>query len=306
MVPEDIPFTECPFFHGFVVQRKDRMSTQNEFIDNLDVKELEYINKMRCYVNDNCSKFAKIVEKAISHNRVKIETEATQMQFDSIKIGNVVGRKRSRGTVSKAKSKTWCLFKAMDISLAKVQSAISVITGNLRQSLERAFSEVARGDDRLANLVKRQLEYSFLQHFQTGNEKGQLLNEQWKRSIAKDVLDSVDADAIASRISASILSDLENGHELFKANLAYIRLFCQAAAEQSDAQRQFAAAKAPHFARLMSNAKALSQTLAFEVPSKAAFGARVGRKGHRSQVFEDKSDKPSSCKTTDLRRGNER
>lgn len=381
MVPEDIPFTECPFFHGLsskevrsarlkketsryteqfdVLKSKllqfaaigvnghlksatellcqvqervfdfflscdfteDRMPTQNELFDNLDVKEQEYINKMRCYVNDNCSKFAKIVEKAISHNRVKIETEATQMQFDSIKIGNVVGRNE---VVEQCRRqiKDMVLFKAMDISLAKVQSAISVITGNLRQSLERAFSEVARGDDRLANLVKRQLEYSFLQHFQTGNVclhfdyalmkvgvklmddakkvvgdvwsairgKGTLLNEQWKRSIAKDVLDSVDADAIASRISASILSDLENGHELFKANLAYIRLFCQAAAEQSDAQRQFAAAKAPHFARLMSNAKALSQTLAFEVPSKAAFGARVGRKGHRGQVFEDKSD----------------
>ncbi|KAJ7373442.1 hypothetical protein OS493_013037 [Desmophyllum pertusum] len=78
-------FLSCDF-------TEDRMPTQNELFDNLDVKEQEYINKMRCYVDDNCSKFAKIVEKAISHNRVKIETEATQMQFDSIKIGNVVGR----------------------------------------------------------------------------------------------------------------------------------------------------------------------------------------------------------------------
>ena len=117
------------------------------------------------------------------------------------------------------------------------------------------------------------------------------LDEQWKSDVAKGVLDSVDCDAIGDRICFNILTDIESGHKLFEANLAYMRLFCQDAAAQSDAQRKFASDWSPFFARLMCKAKALYQSLASEVPWKAAFGARVGRKGHRGQVFEDRSDK---------------
>lgn len=211
----------------------------------------------------------------------------------------------------------------MNISMDEVRKTVSSITKKLRESLESEFSEVAREDDRLSNLVKKQLEYSFLQHFQEGNAcvhfdyalmkfgvkliddakkvvgdvwcaimgKGTTLNKQWKSNIAKDVLDSVDSDAIADRICFNILADVESGHNLFEVNLAHMRLLCREAAEQSDVLRQFAAAGSPYFARLMSNAKALYQSLACEVPWKAAFGARVGRTGHRGQLFEDRSDK---------------
>ena len=90
--------------------------------------------------------------------------------------------------------------------------------------------------------------------------RGTRLNREWKRSVAKDVLDSVDADAIAYRICQNILDDLDSGHRLFKANLGYMKIMCEAAAEQTDAQQKFAEAKAPHFASLMSNAAALNQT----------------------------------------------
>lgn len=301
---------------------KKDIPAQNELFDKLEVKEQEYVSKMRFYVNNNSSKFATIVQSAIRDKGLRIETEAATMQFDAIKIGDVVGRNE---VVEQCRRqiKDMVLFKVMNISIDQVRKAVDVITGKLRNSLEREFNEVAREDDRLSNLVKRQLEYSFLQHFQARNVclhfdyalmkfgvklmddakkvvgdvwsailgKGTTLNEKWKRSIAKDVLDSIDCDAIAGRISFNILSDLENGHKLFQANLAYMRLFCQEAAEQSDVQRQFATAKSPYFARLMSNAKALYQSVAFEIPWKAALGTRLGRKGHRGQVFEDRSDK---------------
>lgn len=382
MVPEDIPLTECPFFHGLSSKevrlarlkketnryteqfdvlkskllqfatigvnahlksatellcqiqervfdfflsydfKEDRIPAQNELFNKLEVKEQEYVNKMRRYVNKNKSKFASIVEKAIRHNRLKIETDAGQMQFDAIKIGDVVGRNE---VVEQCRRqiKDMVLFKAMNISMDEVRKTVSSITKKLRESLESEFSEVAREDDRLSNLVKKQLEYSFLQHFQEGNAcvhfdyalmkfgvkliddakkvvgdvwcaimgKGTTLNKQWKSNIAKDVLDSVDSDAIADRICFNILVDVESGHKLFEVNLAHMRLLCREAAEQSDVLRQFAAAGSPYFARLMSNAKALYQSLACEVPWKAAFGARVGRTGHRGQLFEDRSDK---------------
>ena len=302
--------------------KEDRTPLQNELFDKLQVKELQYVNKMRDYVNINQSKFADIITNAIRAKGKKIEVEAGQMQFDAIKIGDVVGRNE---VVEQCRRqiKDMVLFKVMNISMNKIRSVVSLITWKLRESLEREFSEVARDEDRLSNLVKKQLEYSFLQHFQDRNAcvhfdyalmrigvkliddakkvvgdvwcairgKGTTLNEQWKRNIAKGVLDSVDSNAIANRICFNILRDIESGHKLFETNLVYMRLFCQDVAAQSIAQRKFASALSPFFARLMCKAKALYQSLASEVPWKAAFGARVGRKGHRGQVFEDRSDK---------------
>lgn len=382
MVPEGIPLTECPFFHGLSSKevrlarlnkktnqyteqfdalrskllqfatfgvnahlksatellcqiqdrvfdfflsydfREDRIPAQNELFDNLEVKELQYVNKMRDYVRNNESKFATIVETAIRGNRKKIEIEAGQMQFEAIKIGDVVGRNE---VVEQCRRqiKDMVLFKVMNISMDKVRKAIASITKKLRESLESEFSEVTRDEDRLSNLAKQQLEYSFLQHFQDGNAcvyfdyalmkfgvkffddakkvvgdvlsslrgKGTTLDEQWKRNIAKGVLESVDCEAIAARLCLNILKHVESGHTLFKDNLAYMRRFCREAAAQSDVQREYAAAKSSCFARLMCKAKALYQSLACELPWKAAFGDRVGRKGHRGQVFEDRSDK---------------
>jgi len=382
MVPEDIPWTECPFFHGlsskevrlarlkketnryteqfdvlkskllqfaafgvnahlksateFLCQiqervfdfflsydfKEDRIAAQNELFDKLEVKELQYVNKMRDYVNKSESRLAKIVANAIHSNVKKIEIEAGQMQFDAIKIGDVVGRNE---VVEQCRRqiKDMVLFKVMNIAMDGVRKAVSSITKRLRESLESEFSEVTRDEDHLSNLVKKQLEYSFLQHFQDRNAcvhfdyalmkfgvklfddakkvvgdvwsairgKGTTLNEQWKRTIAKGVLDSLDCDAIADRICFNILSDVESGHKLFEANLAYMRLFCQEAAEQTDVQRNFAFDHSPFFARLMCKAKALHQSLTCEIPWKAAFGARVGRKGSRGQMFEDRSDK---------------
>ncbi|XP_020621612.1 dual serine/threonine and tyrosine protein kinase-like isoform X2 [Orbicella faveolata] len=302
--------------------KEDRIPAQNELFDKLEVKELQYVNKMRNYVSKNQSKFATIVANAIRSYGEIIVIEAGQMQFDAIKIGDVVGRNE---VVEQCRRqiKDMVLFKIMNIAMDGVRKAVSSITKMLRESLESEFNEVTRDEDRLFNLVKQQLEYSFLQHFQDGNAcvhfdyalmkfgvkliddakkvvgdvwsaitgKGTTLNEQWKRNIAKSVLENVDCDAIAVRICFNILSDVESGHKLFQANLAYMRLFCQDAAAQTDVQRKFASACSPFFARLMCKAKALYQSLACEVPWKAAFGARVGRKGHRGQVFEDKSNK---------------
>lgn len=302
--------------------KEGRIPVQSDLFDDLEEKEQKYIHKMKCYVRDNRSKFAKIVDKAIDNNRLKIETEASQMQFDSIKIGDVVGRNE---VVEQCRRqiKDLVLFKAMDVAMAKVRDTLTTIAKHLRGSLEAAFSEVARRDDRLANLVKRQLEYSFLQHFQQGNVclhfdyalmkfgvkvmdeakkvmsdvwsafrgKGTLLNQDWKRSVAKDVLDRVDSDAIAERICFNILADLENGHKLFQANLAYMKVFCETAAEQSDVQQKFAAEEAPYFSRLMSYTAALNQTLAVEVLSRVVLGARLGREGHRGTVYEVQTDK---------------
>lgn len=302
--------------------KEDRIPAQNELFDKLEVKELEYVNKMRDYVNKNKSKFAAIIAMAIRANGKTIEIEAGQMQFDAIKIGDVVGRNE---VVEQCRRqiKDMVLFKVMNISMDNIRNTVSLITGKLRKSLESEFNEVARDEDRLSNLVKKQLEYSFLQHFQDRNAcvhfdyalmrfgvkliddakkvvgdvwcairgKGTTLNEQWKRNIAKGVLDSVDCDAIADRICFNILTDIESGHKLFEANLAHMRLFCQDAAAQSDAQRKFASALSPFFARLMCKAKALYQSLASEVPWKAALGAQVGRNGHRGLVFEDRSGK---------------
>ena len=302
--------------------KEDKIPTQNDLFDKLEVKELQYVNKMRDYVSKNESKFAAIIANAIRANGKTIEVEAGQMQFDAIKIGDVVGRNE---VVEQCRRqiKDMVLFKVMNISMSNIRNAVSLITEKLRKSLESEFSEVSRDEDRLSNLVKKQLEYSFLQRFQDRNAcvhfdyalmrfgvkliddakkvvgdvwcairgKGTTLNEQWKMNIARGVLDSVDCDAIAARICFNILTDIESGHKLFEANLAYMRIFCQEAAAQSDAQRNFASAWSPSFARLMCKAKALYESLACEVLWKAAFGDPVGRKGHRGQVFEDRSDK---------------
>lgn len=382
MVPKDISWRECPFFHGLSSKevrharlnnepnryteqfdvlkskllqfvafgvnahlksatellcqiqervfdfflsydfKEDRIPAQNELFDELEVKELQYVNKMRDYVSKNQSKFAAIVAEAIRINEKRIEIEAGQMQFNAIKIGDVVGRNEVVDQCRR-QIKDMVLFKVMNIAMDKVRKAVSSITKKLRESLESEFSEVTRDEGRLSNLVKKQLEYSFLQHFQDRNAcvhfdyalmksgvkliddakkvfgdvwsairgKGTTLNEQWKRNIAKGVLDSVDCDAIADRICFNILSDVESGHKLFEVNLAHMRLFCREAATQTDVQRKFACDRSPFFARLMCKAKALYQSLACEVLWKAAVGARVGRKGHRGQVFEDRSDK---------------
>ena len=301
---------------------EDRIPAQNELFDKLEVKELEHVNKMRDYVNINKSKFAKIVAKVIRNDGERIEIWAGQLQFDAIKIGDVVGRNE---VVEQCRRqiKDMVLFKVMNISMDKIRKVLSSITLKLREFLEGGFSEVTRDEDRLSDLVKKQLECSFLQHFQDRNAhehfdyalmksgvkliddakkvvgdvwcairgKGTTLNEQWKMNVAKGVLDSVDSNAIANRICFNILTDIDSGHKLFEANLAYMKLFCQDAAAQADAQRKFASDWSPFFARLMCKAKALYQSLACEGPWKAVLGAQVGRKGHRGQVFEDRSDK---------------
>ena len=290
---------------------------QSGLFDSLESKEQSYIEQTVTYIKSNRSKIARIIFKAIKENRSKIETDAYEMQFDAIKIGDVVGRNE---VVEQCRRqiKDLVLFKVMGISMTKVRETVTVITKKVRSSLEKSFCEVVKQDDRLANLVKRQLEYSFLQHFhqedviqhfdyalmRTGirirdeamkvvsdvwsalRGKGTRLNGEWKRTVAKDVLDSVDTDAIANRICCKISDDLENGHKLFQVNLHYMKIICAAAAEQTDVQKTFAIARAPHFASFMSSTAALYETLASPVPQRAALGTRLGRKGHRGDVYE--------------------
>ena len=296
---------------------------QDHLFDCLELKEQEYVQKMRSYVKTNEFMFARMISNVINTEKKKIEIEAGQMEFESIKIGDVVGRNE---VVEQCRRqiKNVVLFKAMNISIARIRKAIAAITAELRSSLAMALSEVAKQDDRLVNLVKKQLEYSFLQHFQETNVclhfdyalmksgvkmmdeakkvvsdawlavrgKVTVLNEEWKRGVARDVLDSIDCNAIAERICFNILTDLENGHQLFQLNLRHMKIMCATAAEQSDFQRTFAAAEAPSFASLMSKAAGLCQTLALDFPSRAVLGRPLkGRRGHRSHVFEVQTDK---------------
>ena len=301
---------------------QDTIHAQDELFNKLELKERDYVIKMRCYVHDNLRKLSKIVKDGVKCNRPTIVSDAARMQFDSIKIGNVVGRNE---VVEQCRRQIMnlVLFKATNISLIKIQSILTDITNDLRTSLEGSLGEVGKKDDFLANLVRRQLQYSFLQHFQTRDVcphfdyalmksgvrlmdnakkavfdmwsairgRGTYLNAEWKQSIAEDILDDIDCDAIARRICDRILEDLENGHQLFELNLVFMKQFCQAALELSDDQKKFASAQSPYFSRLMSEASALSQTLAFDVPLRAVAGAQMGRNGNRGKVFEDKTEK---------------
>ena len=374
MVPEDLAWEDCAFFHGLScreVRSARRNKVTNQFTEHFDIlkskllkfavvgvnshlksatellsqiqnrvfdlfltcgfqkpvqsglfdslksKEQSYVEQTVTYIKSRRSEIAEIISKAIIVKRIKIEEDASEMQFDPIKIGDVVGRnevvKQCRRQI-----KDLVLFKVMDISMVRVKQTLTLITKRLRTSLEESFCEVVKQDDRLPNLVKRQLEYSFLQHFhqedvvqhfdyaliRTGirmrdeavravddvwsalRGKGTRLNRAWKRSVAKDVLDSVDADAIADRICQNILDDLGLGHKRFKRSLRFMKSICAAAAKLTDAQQKFAIARAPRFASLMCSTAALNETLVSPVPQRVALGARVGRKGHRGDVYE--------------------
>ena len=289
---------------------------QRGLFDSLKSKEQSYVEQTVTFIKSRRSEIAEIISRAIISNRIKIETDASEMQFDPIKIGDVVERnevvKQCRRQI-----KDLVLFKVMDISMVTVKRTLTLITKRLRTSLEESFCEVVKQDDRLPNLVKRQLEYSFLQHFhqedvvqhfdfalmRTGirmravsdvwcalKGKGTRLNREWKRSVAMDVLDSVDADAVADRICQNILDDLDRGHKLFKENLVHMKIMCAAAAEQTDTQQKFAIAMAPRFASLMCITAALNESLVSPVPQRVTLGARVGRKGHRGDVYEVHSE----------------
>ena len=378
MVPEDVAWEDCAFFHGLsskevrsarlkketnqfteqfeilkskllkfaavgvnshlksatelLSQIQDRVfdlfltcdfqkPVQKELFHFLEFREQEYVEKIRSYIRKNKSHFANIISTAISVKRSKIETDAYDMQFDPIKIGDVV-RRNEVVEQCRRQIKDLVLFKVMDISMTKVRETVNAITKKIRTSLEESFCEVVKQDDRLANLVKRQLEYSFLQHFhqedmiqhfdyalmRTGirirdeafkvvsdvwsafTGRRTKLDQEWKRSVAKEVLDSVDTDAIANRICCKISGDLENGHKLFQVNLHHMEIMCAAAAEQTDVQKKFAIARAPHFASLMSSTAALYQTLLSPVPQRVALGNQLGRKGHRGNVYEVQSN----------------
>ena len=294
---------------------------QSGLFDSLESKEQSYVEHTVTYIKSCRSKFAEVISEAIILKRIKIETDVSEMQFDPIKIGDVVGRNE---VVEQCRRqiKDLVLFKVMDISMARVKKILTLITETLRTSLEESFCKVVKQDDRLADLVKRQLEYSFLerfhqedvvQHFdyalmRTGirmrdeamravdnvwsalRGKGTRLNQAWKRRVAKDVLDSVDADAVADRICQNILDDLDGGHKLFKTNLGYMKIMCAAVAEGTDTQQKFVIARAPRFASLMCSTAALNETLVSPVPQRVALGARVGRKGHRGDVYEVHSE----------------
>ena len=152
-------FLNCDF-------NQDTIHAQDELFNKLELKERDYVVKMRGYVLQNLYKLSKLVEDGVKYDRPKIVTDAAQMQFDSIKIGDVVGRNE---VVEQCRRqiKDLVLFKATNISLIRIQHTISVITNDLRKSLEGSLCEVGRKDDHLATLVRRQLQYSFLQHFQT-------------------------------------------------------------------------------------------------------------------------------------------
>ena len=376
MVPEDLAWEDCAFFHGLScreVRSARRNEVTNQFTEQFDIlkskllkfavvgvnshlksatellsqiqnrvfdlfltygfqkpvqsglfdslksKERSYVKQTVIFIKSHRSNFAKTIFETICRERIKIETDVSDMQFDPIKIGDVVRRNE---VVEQCRRQIidLVLFKVMDISMAEVKKILTKITKNLRTSLEESFCEVVKQDDRLADLVKRQLEYSFLQHFhqedvvqhfdyalmRTGirirdegmravndvwsvlRGKGTRLSREWKRNVAEKVLDGVDTDAIADRICQNILGDLDIGHKLFKGSRRLLKTICAAAAELTDAQQKFAIAKAPRFASLMCSTAALNETLVSPVPQRVALGPPVGRKGHRGDVYVSK------------------
>ena len=307
-------FLSCNFEEG-------QDSLQDDLFKHLEVKELEYYKRMTQYLETDTSTFADVIHLAIKKNKTKIEIEAGEMQFDSIKIGNVVGRNE---VVEQCRRqiKDIVLFKVMDISVGKVKDKITSISKKFRSSLETSFSEVVKQDNRLANLVTRQLEYSFLQHFQQGDVcqhfdyalmkfgvkmdeafqaisdvwsairgKGTRVNDKWKRELARAVLERIDCQAIAEKIRLNVQADLDKGHELFLANVGFMKIFCTEAGKNSSTQRTFAAEKAPCFSRLMSEALALCRTLDLEGPTRVVVGQSLGRMGHRGRVFNVRANR---------------
>ena len=117
--------------------KEDRIPDQNELFDKLEVKEQQYVNKTRDLVNKHKSKFAYIVANAIRAKGKKIEVEAGQMQFDAIKIGDVVGRNE---VVEQCRRqiKDMVLFKVMNISMDKIQNMVSLVTTKLREPHQKA------------------------------------------------------------------------------------------------------------------------------------------------------------------------
>ena len=291
-------------------------SLQDDLFKHLEVKELEYYKSMTQYLETNASTFADVIYCAIKHNKRKIEVDTSAMQFNPIRIGNVVGRNE---VVEQCRRqiKDIVLLKVMDISMAIVKHELTSITKKFRSSLETAFSEVVKQNNRLANLVTRQLEYSFLQHFQQGDfcqhfdyalmkfgfkldeafqavsdvwsairGKGTRLNEKWKRELARAVLERIDCHAIAEKIHLSVQTDLDKGHQLFLDNLEFMKIFCAEAGKYSSTQRRFAAEKAPCFSRLISETSALCRTLDLEGPTRVVVGKCLGRIGHRGRVLK--------------------
>ena len=307
-------FLSCNFEEG-------QDSLRDDVFKHLEIKELEYYKSMTQYLETNTSTFADVIHLAIKRNKTKIEVEASEMQFDSIKIGHNVGRNE---VVEQCRRqiKDIVLFKVMDISVGRVKDKITSISETFRSSLETTFSEVLKQDNRLANRVKRQLEYSFLQHFQQGDfcqhfdyalmkfgvkldeafqavsdvwsairGKGTRLNEKWKRELARAVLERIDCHAIAEKIRLNVQADLDKGHQLFLANLVFMKIFCAAAKIDSSIQRLFAAVRAPCFSRLMSEASALCRTFDLDGPKRVVVGKSLGRIGHRGCVFEVRGNK---------------
>ena len=307
-------FLSCNFEEG-------QASLQDDLFKHLEVKELEYYRSMTRYLEKNTSTFAEVIYSAIKQNKTKIELDASEMQFDSIKIGNVVGRNE---VVEQCRRqiKDIVLFKVMDISVARVKDEITSICEKFRSSLERTFSEVVKQDNRLASLVTRQLEYSFLLHFQQGDfcqhfdyalmkfgvkldeafqavsdvwsairGKGTRLNDKWKRELARAVLERIDCHAIAEKIRLNVQADLDKGHQLFLGNVEFMKIFCAEAGKNSSTQRTFAAEKAPCFSRLISEASALCGTLNLEGPTRVVVGKSLGRMGHRGRVFKVRGNK---------------
>ncbi|XP_022785085.1 dual serine/threonine and tyrosine protein kinase-like [Stylophora pistillata] len=381
MVPDDIEYTQCPFFHGlstkevrdarqkkqsnqytkqfddlrfkllkfiatgvnshlrsaveFLCQiqkrvfdfflncdlNQDTIPAQDELFSKLEIKEQEYVEEMQKFLYNNLFKFSKAVEDIVKSQRAKIVADASELQFDSIRTGDIVGQNE---VVEHCRSqiKDLVLLNVTNKSIERIQPVASVFTRYLRESLEQSLSEVGEQDDNLAILVKMQLKYSFLQHFPARDicpyfdyalmksgvrpkdnakkavndvwsvirGKGTYLNAKWKQRIAENVLDNIDCDAIARRICDKIAEDLEDGHQLLQLNLVFMRKFCRAALEVSAVQKKFAVAQSPYFSSLMSKAGALSQTLASDVPSRATVGAQIGRSGNRGRVFEDKTN----------------
>ena len=294
----------------------DELGYQSQLFDDLEQKERKYFNNMTSHINQNKNNFARIINDAIINEKPKIVADARDMQFAPIQIGDVVSRNEVVHQCEK-QIREMVLFKVMKLCMRHVHQEILKVTKKLEDSMKKMFSEVAKKDDRVSNLVTKQLQCSFLQPFQLENQGphfdyplvkfnlkyyfdgavkvvgemwsaiwggGTTLDKKWKNKVAVNVLENVNADAIARRICDGILSDLNASHDAFQANLRCMKNLCFEAAMQSDGRRKYASVMAPEFARQTCKAEALLQTLT-NVFSRTLIGDRMGRQGHRGTVY---------------------
>ena len=111
---------------------------------------------------------------------------------------------------------------------------------------------------------------------------GTTINKEWKRKVAKDLLENLDYAEVARKILKGISMNLKEGHEVFLKTLQMIRDSCKLEREKSSAQYEVMVHIFAAFATQMCHTEALLQSI---VSGKLELGSEINR-GHRGVVYE--------------------